>query len=309
MPELFVQSRNAMGTVFAIYLYAQDAQHAEAWFEAAFDEVERLEEALSHYRATSELSRINRLAARQAVTTDPEVFALLETSLVYSRQTGGAFDVTVGPLLRAWGFVGGKGRFPTDDELRVAKENVGFDKVHLDPAARTVRFASPGVELDLGAIGKGYAVDRTVKVLREAGVETALVDAGSSTVYAVNAPPGKNGWTVRVPQPGDRSKTVATVTLRNESLSTSGNYENFFQIDGRRYCHVIDPRQGMPVQGVLQTTLITSDNTASDALSNAMLVLGFEAGRNVLATLPDARGLWISGEPESNPKTNMALER
>src|SRR5205085_6287395 len=110
---------------------------------------------------------------------------------------------------------------------------------------------------------------------------------------------GKNGWTVRVPQPGDRSKTVATVTLRNESLSTSGNYENFFQIDGRRYCHVIDPRQGMPVQGVLQTTLITSDNTASDALSNAMLVLGFEAGRNVLATLPDARGLWISGEPES----------
>jgi thiamine biosynthesis lipoprotein len=115
----------------------------------------------------------------------------------------------------------------------------------------------------------------------------------------MNAPPGKSGWTVRVPQPGDRSKTVAIVTLRNESLSTSGNYENFFQLEGRRYCHVIDPRQGMPVQGVLQTTLITSDNTASDALSNAMFVLGFEAGRNVLATLPDARGLWILGEPES----------
>jgi thiamine biosynthesis lipoprotein len=298
-PELFVESRNAMGTVFTIYLYAQDSQQAEASFEVAFDEVERLEEALSNYRATSELSRINRLAAHQAVTTDPEVFALLEASLAYSHQTGGAFDVTVGPLMRAWGFFRGQGRYPADDELRAARENAGFGKVHLDPAARTVRFARPGVELDLGAIGKGYAVDRTVKVLRDAGVEAALVDAGSSTLYAMNAPPGKNGWTVRVPQPGDRSKTVATVNLRNESLSTSGNYENFFQLDGRRYCHVIDPRQGMPVQGVLQTTLITSDNTASDALSNAMFVLGFEEGKNVLAALSQARGLWILGEPES----------
>src|SRR5438105_1992026 len=140
--ELFVQSRNAMGTIFTIYLYANNGTRAGALFEAAFEEVERLEETLSNYRETSELSRINRLAARQAVTTDPEVFALLEASLAYSRQTGGAFDVTVGPLMRAWGFFRGKGRFPTDDELRAAKENVGFDKVHLYPAARTVRFAS-----------------------------------------------------------------------------------------------------------------------------------------------------------------------
>ncbi len=297
--ELSVQSRNAMGTVFTIYLYARDGGQASASLEAAFEEIERLEEALSDYRATSELSRINRLAERQAVTTDPEVFALLQRSLAYSRRSAGAFDVTVGPLMRAWGFFRGEGRYPTDRELRRARESVGSEKVNLDPAARTVRFAAPGVELDLGAIGKGYAVDRAVKVLREAGVKAALVDAGSSTRYAINAPPGKSGWTVHVPMPADRSQTVSTVTLRNESLSTSGSYEKFFQLDGHRYCHVMDPRNGVPVQGVLQATLIAPDSTTTDALSNAMFVMGPEAGRKLLATVPGARGLWILGEPGS----------
>ncbi len=297
--ELFVQSRNAMGTVFTIYLYAHDGELAGVLFESAFEEIERLEEALSNYRATSELSRINRLAAEQAVTTDPEVFALLQTSLAYSRRSAGAFDVTVGPLMQAWGFFRGEGRYPTDAELERARESVGSEKIYLDRATRTVRFAAPGVELDLGAIGKGYAVDRAVKVLREAGVKAALVDAGSSTLYAMNAPPGKSAWTVHVPRPGDRSQTVSTVALRNESLSTSGSYEQFFQLDGRRYCHVMDPRDGVPVQGVLQATLIAPDGTTTDAFSNAMFVMGPEAGSKLLATVSGARGLWILGEPES----------
>jgi len=297
--ELFVQSRNAMGTIFTIYLYARDGIEAEAALEAAFEEIERVEEAFSNYRASSELSRINRLAAQQAVTTDPEMFALLETAQAHGRRSDGAFDVTVGPLMRAWGFFRGEGRYPTNEELRRARQIVGQDKMQLESARRTVRFAVTGVELDLGAIGKGYAVDRVVKVLSESGVEAALVDAGSSTLYAMNAPPGKNGWTVRVPKPEDRSQTISTVTLRNESLSTSGVYEKFFQLNGRRYCHLMDPRDGIPVHGVLQTTLIASDSTTTDALSNAMFVLGPEAGMKILATVPDARGLWILGEMES----------
>ena len=294
--ELFVRSRNAMGTVFTIYLYAQDGEDAEVSLEAAFEEIERVEEALSNYRASSELSRINRLAAQQEVTTDPEVFALLEAALAHGRRSDGAFDITVGPLMRAWGFFRGDGRYPTSEELRRAAEIVGQDKVQLEAATRTVRFIVPGVELDPGAIGKGYAVDRAVKILTEAGIEAALVNAGSSTLYAMNSPPGKNGWTVRVRNPKDRPQTVATVTLRNESLSTSGVYEKFFQLGGRRYCHVMDPRTGMPVQGVLQTTLIASDSTTTDALSNAMFVMGPQAGMKMLATLPHARGLWLLGE-------------
>jgi thiamine biosynthesis lipoprotein len=173
------------------------------------------------------------------------------------------------------------------------------EKVQINAAARTVHFSAAGVELDLGAIGKGYAVDRVASVLREAGAVAALVDAGSSTLYAMDAPPGKNGWTVRVPNPVDRSQTVSTVTLRNVSLSTSGSYEKFFQLAGRRYCHVMDPREGTPVQGVLQTTLVASDATTSEALSNAMFVMGPEAGKKLLASVPDSWGLWILGEPEA----------
>jgi FAD:protein FMN transferase len=296
---MFVKSRNFMGTVFTLYLYARDEQHAEASCEMAFEEIERLDETLSNYRPSSELSRINRLAAHQAVTTDPEVFALLEAAFDYSRRSNGAFDVTVGPLMRAWGFFRGEGRYPNYEEVQLARENVGFEKVHLDRATRTVRFAAPGVELDLGAIGKGYAVDRAVITLREAGIDAALVDAGSSTVYAMDAPPGKDGWTLRVPEPQDHSQTVSTVMLRNESLSTSGSYEKFFQLGNEKYCHLMDPREGRPVQGVLQTTLIASDSTTTDALSNAMFVMGAPAGTELITNVTGARGIWILDEPES----------
>src|SRR5260370_2128637 len=167
--KLFVESRPAMGTTFTIYLYAPDAAAAEANFEAAFDEIERMEEALSNYRPSSELSRINRLAASENVTTDPEVFGLLRTSLEYGRRTEGAFDITVGPLMRAWGFFRGEGHYPSPDELARARGSVGWQNVVLDPARRTVHFLKPGVELDPGGVGRGYAVDRVIDLLREAG--------------------------------------------------------------------------------------------------------------------------------------------
>jgi thiamine biosynthesis lipoprotein len=304
---LVVDSRIAMGTRFTMYLYANETQ-ARALFETAFEEVERLEETLSNYRETSELSRINRLAAQQPVTTDPEVFSLLEACLDYSRRTSGAFDVTVGPLMRAWGFFRGQGLYPTDEELRRAQESVGCRHVHLDPATRAVRFDTPGVELDLGAIGKGYAVDRVVKLLREADVEAALIDAGSSTLHAINAPPGKNGWIVHVPKPGEREQITSSVTLCNQSLSTSGSYEKFFELEGKRYSHVMDPRQGAPVQGVLQTTLVACDSTTTDALSNAMFVMGAEAGKKLLATVPHSQGLWIVDAPGSEHRVEWQWE-
>src|SRR2546423_11201497 len=145
--ELFVRSHPGMGTTFTIYLYATNETQASAAFEAAFEEVERLEETLSNYRDSSELSRINRLAAREAVTTDPEVFGLLETSLEYSKKTGGAFDITIGPLMKAWGFFRASGHYPSKAELETAKAKVGWQNVHLNAANRTVHFTRNGVEL------------------------------------------------------------------------------------------------------------------------------------------------------------------
>jgi len=297
--ELFVRSKPAMGSVFTIYLYARDEAQASAAFEAAFDEVERLEEALSNYRDSSELSRINRLAGTQPVTTDPEVFGLLQTSLDYSKKTGGAFDITVGPLMKAWGFFRASGHYPSQAELENARAKIGWQNVQLDPPNRTVHFAKPGMELDLGAIGKGYTVDQMVNVLREAGIQSALVDAGSSTLYALGAPPDKNGWVVRVPRPAHRDQIVSTVLLRDASLSTSGSYEKFFRLNGRVYCHILNPHTGSPVEGMLQTSVIARDGTTTDALSTSMFVLGPHAGKALLSSVPGAAGLWITGETAS----------
>jgi thiamine biosynthesis lipoprotein len=293
--KLYSQSQQAMGTVFTIYLYAGNEEQAEALFETAFEEIQRIDRTLSNYSPESELSRINRLAGRETVTTDPEVFALLRICLEYSKRSGGTFDITVGPLMRAWGFFRGQGHYPAPWQLDKSREKVGWEKVQLDASARTIHFAVDGMELDLGGIGKGYAVDRVIEVLRNAGVKTAMVDAGSSTMYALGAPPGKKGWLVRVPKPGDRSQTISTVLLRDESLSTSGSYEKFFQLNGRTYCHIMDPRTGAPVEGMLQATVIAADGTTTEALSKPMFVMGTDEGAKFLAGIPRVAGLWVTG--------------
>jgi thiamine biosynthesis lipoprotein len=201
-------------------------EQADALFGAAFEEIDQLDRTLSNYKPDSELSRINRLAGREAVTTDPEMFSLLQSCLEYSKRSGGTLDITVGPPMRAWGFFRGQGRYPAPWQLDRARGKVGSQKVQLDTGARTIHFAVDGMELDLGGIGKGYAVDSVIRQLRTAGVKAAMVDAGSSTIYALGAPPGEKGWLVRVPKPGDRSQTISTVLLRDESLSTSGATRN-----------------------------------------------------------------------------------
>lgn len=292
--SLFSEARPAMGTTFEIYLYAPDAARAAALFEAAFEEIERVEAALSNYRASSELSRINARAGAGPVVTDPEVFALLERALAFSRLSGGAFDITVGRLMKAWGFFRGAGRYPSDEELQRALAETGWRRVRLDARARTVRFLSPGLELDPGGIGKGYALDRVAELLRGAGVTAALINSGSSSIYALGAPPGKAGWTVRVPDPLERALTLSTVVLKDSSLSTSGSYEKFFRLGGRVYCHIMDPRTGRPVRGVLQATVIAPLGADSDALSTAVFVLGPARAPRLLGRVRGAAGLVVT---------------
>ena len=298
--QMFSQARPAMGTTFTIFVYAANQEQASEYFEIAFDEIERVEEALSDYRPTSELSRINRLAANETVTTDPEVFKFLQTSMDFSQKSDGAFDITVGPLMRAWGFFRGRGHYPTAEELSAARKSTGWEHVHLDSQKRTVHFDMRGMSLDPGGIGKGYVVERVVNLLREAGVKTALIDAGSSTIYAMGAPPGKSGWTIQVPRPGDRAHSISTVVLRDTSLSTSGNYEKFFTLNGQIYCHIMDPRTGEPVRGALQTTVITPKATDSDALSLIMFVMGPEKSEKLLGEIPGTSGMWVMGEPQKS---------
>jgi thiamine biosynthesis lipoprotein len=273
----YEQSLDAMGTTFVVAAYGDDRNRLSAGVEASFEEVRRLDRMLSNYRPNSEWSEVNRFAAERPVKVPEELFQLLTACQEYSRQSGGTFDITVGPLMKVWGFYKGSGRLPHRAEIRGALTRVGYEKVVLDPAALTVRFSRPGVELDPGGIGKGYAVDRMVGILKEAGITRALISAGTSTIYALGAPPDDpDGWPVSIRHPKDESKPAFEVRLRNESMSTSGNYEKFFWADGRMYSHIMDPRTGYPAEGVLAVSVIAPKALDSEAWTKPFYIRGRE---------------------------------
>ena len=293
-----------MGGGVSIALYADSPARAGELFDAAFDEIERVEANLSSYRDTSEVMRLNRRAGHEAVTTDPETFALLERAREYSARSAGAFDITVGSLLTAWGFFRGEGRLPAAGELEEARRQSGWRELHLDDGARTVRFGRAGLKLDFGAIGKGYALDRAAAVLTDHGVVSALLGAGPSTWVAVGAPRNAPGWSIRVPHPVDRGTVISSIELRDAALSTSGSYEKFFELDGAVYCHIIDPRSGHPVSGMLQVTVVAASGETSDVLSTAAFVTGWPAAESLLAGERARAALIVTGDDRQHETFN-----
>lgn len=265
----------AMGGIYSIVVYGPDRTKLEAAVNSAFEEIQRLDQLLSNYKPTSEWSEVNRDAPRRPVPVSSELYRLLEACAEYSRRSEGAFDITVGPLMKVWGFYKGSGRLPHRAEVRTGLASVGMAHVALDPAARTVRFTRPGVEMDPGGIGKGYAVDRVVEILRQGGIASAFVSAATSTVYGLGAPPSDaRGWEVRIVHPKDRNLTVQTLHLKDESMSTSGNYEKFFVAGGRMYSHIMDPRTGYPAEGMLQVSVVAPRALDSEAWTKPIYING-----------------------------------
>ena len=279
----YESSAYAMGSTYTIAAYGEDRGQLSAGVEAAFNEVRRIDQMLSNYMAASELSEVNRDAYDHPVLASPEFFRLAEKCQEYSRQSEGAFDWTVGPLMHVWGFFRDSGRLPGKDEIQEALKTVGYQHVHLDPAERTVRFDLEGVELDPGGIGKGYAVDRMVAVLRESGVERALVSAAGSSIYGLGTPPDEpRGWRIRIRDPKSEEVTVAEVYLKDTSLSTSGSYEKFFEVEGKRYSHLMDPRTGFPARGMLSVSVLAPQTLDSEAWTKPVFINASEWTRTHL---------------------------
>lgn len=266
-------ARPAMATTFEICIPFGTPDAATA-ADAAFDLIDRLEDQLTVYRKHSEISRLNRLAAVSPVVVEPRLFALLQLAQWLAGETGGAFDVTAGPLVRAWGFFRRQGRVPDDAELADAFARVGFHQVELNADDRTVHFRRRGVEINLGSIGKGYALDRAAELLRrDWGIGSALLHAGGSSVVAVGHPPGGEAWAVTVRHPWDGS-AVATVYLRDQGLATSAATFQHFAYNQRKLGHLIDPRTGRPAEGTASATAVAPTAAEADALSTAFYVLG-----------------------------------
>jgi thiamine biosynthesis lipoprotein len=269
------KSADAMGSTYSIALYGYDRVKMEAAADAAFDEVRRLDELLSNYQPGSQWSEVNRNAGFGPVKVSPELFQLLSACLEYSRESEGAFDITVGPLMKVWGFYKGSGHLPHKPEIAAALAKVGYRHILLDRAAQTVRFDRPGVELDPGGVGKGYAVDRMVEVLRQNGVQIALVAGSGSSIYGMGAPPDEpRGWPVKIKDPWDNRQTLAEVWLKDNSLSTSGSYEKFFRAEGKIYAHIMDPRTGYPAQGSVSVSVVAPRTVDSEVWAKPYFING-----------------------------------
>lgn len=279
--ELIHRSQPLLGTFVTISAWGADPARVQSAISAAFAEVRRADALMSIHRVDSELSRINSLAATQAVQASPELFDVLQLAQDVAAKTEGSFDVTIRPLADLWGFIWKEHRLPTEQELEAVLPRVNFRLVELETGNRTVRFRQVGVSIDLGGIGKGVAVDMAITKLRELGITNAMVKAGGD-LRVMGVPPGEDFWTVQLEDPRKQGSRVS-IPLRDAALSTSGNYENFFEVAGRRYSHILDPRTGLPVQGIAACTVIAPTCVESDAWATACFVYGASRSLEQLA--------------------------
>jgi thiamine biosynthesis lipoprotein len=297
-------------------ILADDADPARlrAAGEEALDEITRVEEQLSAFRPGSDLWEANRHAAERPVCVSPATFAFLQRAADLCAATGGAFDPTVGPLLACWGLAGdAEGAVPSAEQIEAARALVGMTvNVRLDPDAFTICFARPGVRLDPGALGKGWALERALDLLREAGVKNALLHGGTSTIGALgSSAPGVPGWTVAVQHPTRAEAHLATVRLGDgQALSVSAVHGKSFWAQGRRFGHVLDPRTGQPVQNNVLAAVIACSPTDTDALSTALLVLGEGGLHDLEAAVGPNASLLVAAEappPAANTTNTPAL--
>jgi thiamine biosynthesis lipoprotein len=265
---------------------------------AALDLVDSLESQLTVYRDDSEISRLNRSAHEEPIEVEARLFDLLRRAAGIQLETGGAYDVTSGPLSKIWGFYRRQGRVPSELEIQQALEQVGMQHVEFDATRQTLEFGRPGVELNLGSIGKGYALDRIAELLREAGIDDFLLHGGNSSVLArgtaASNSDGIPGWWVGVRHPLRPDKRLGQFRLCNRALGTSGSGTQFFVHEGRRLGHILDPRTGRPAEGMLSTTVAAATGADADALATALYVLGPEAAIEYCRRHPEISAVIMS---------------
>jgi thiamine biosynthesis lipoprotein len=266
-----------MGTLFRILVYAPDEAKARMASKQAFARVSALNAIMSDYLSTSELMQLCAKAGGEPVTVSDELFFVLSRAQEVSRRSDGAFDVTVGPVVRLWRRSRKTQRLPDAEKLKAARALVGYKNVILDEKARTVKLLKPGMQLDLGGIAKGYAADEALKVLAKHGLTRALVAAGGD-VAVRDAPPGKPGWTIEIAAVDPKKEEARRMVLANAAVSTSGDAEQFVEIDGKRYSHIVDPRTGVGLIGRMSAAVVAPNGITADSLTKVVAVLGPKKG-------------------------------
>lgn len=293
--KMFKQTRLIMGTFAEVSVYSDDEKTAGKAIEEALDEMERMDRIMSNYKNDSELSQLNKKAAKSPVPCQKELLDVIEQSQYYSELSSGAFDVTIAPIVALWGFFNGKEHIPSNKEIEkllpaVSYKNVIINKSNDPQKTSTVFFKNTRTQIDLGAIGKGYAVDKALGIIKKSDIGNACINLGGN-IYVLGIPVGKNAWKIGIQHPRDKNEILGYLELKDEATATSGDYERFFEINGKRYSHIIDPRTGRPVNGTIAVTIVAPTGTEVDALSTSVFVLGPEKGLKLIKNIPDAHAM------------------
>jgi thiamine biosynthesis lipoprotein len=282
--------RYVMGTMVEVVVYAEAKESGERAVEKAMNEIVRLDRVLSSFKPDSDLSTLNRDGGHGFVRVDPSLYDIVTQSVSWSRRTGGRFDVTIAPLMRTWTQAFETGLPPTAAQIEAARRCVGTEQIETAPPDR-IRFRSACLEIDLGGIGKGYAVDRALEVLKAEGIDRALINAGGSSIGAIGTPPGKAGWPVRLGAPvGGRD----VLLLRDASMSTSQQRSRSFARGAGSFGEIFDPRTGAPIAERNAVTVVTASGTAAEALTKALLMVAPTEAPTLLDAIPDVSAIWMS---------------
>jgi thiamine biosynthesis lipoprotein len=295
----YSRESTAMDTYMSVTIYDPgiEPQRADALIDSAFNEIRRIEKVMTDYADTSEVGIVNRSAGKDTVVVSAELGSLLHTSISYSEQSGGAFDVTVGPLVKAWDFLSSEPEIPSRSKIRVLRQLVGYKKLGL--GNNTLFLSERGMRIDLGAIAKGYAVDKALDVLKRNGVQNVIVDLGGNLgvwwkgTHAFDSPVAE----ILIRHPRKEGKFFGSLNVGTCGVSTSGDYQRYFMKDGVRYHHILDPATGYPARDVVSVTIIAEDATAADALSTLVFVLGRTKGMDFITHNKGIEGVivWEEG--------------
>ena len=291
-----------MGTVFEIAAYADSREQASAAIDKAFEEIVQMDDLMSNYKRESALSRLNRSAHFQAQKVPPDLYRAIEQAVQFSKLSGGKFDITVAPLVNLWKAALSGDSMPSLTQRQQVEDCIGYQKIELTPPDQ-VTFRSSCMQVDLGAIGKGYAVDRAGDILQASGIRNALINSGGSSILAMGSPPGQPGWLVHLADPSH--KIDPYVMLKDQSVSTSEQTASSL-LGPESAGHIIDPTTGRPVDSQFAVSVITSSGTPSDGLSTTLLLLGPKAGKPVVEGMNNVSAIWLSPKAEVETVTNGA---
>jgi thiamine biosynthesis lipoprotein len=291
--------RTVMGTRARIIVIADSKRAGDSAIEKGFAKFEKTENLMSYYRSNSEISRINRDAFKEAVKVTADTFYVIKRSVEFSELTKGAFDITVGPLMDLWRSASDTNSAPTDRQLEQVRAKVGYKKIILDESKLSVRFSVEGMKLDLGGIAKGYAVDKAMEEIIQSGCYGAMVDLGGNIRCFGTDIKGKDRLIgIQNPDLDSPDQILLTLKLADQAAATSGNYRQFFQIDGGRHSHILNPATGESIEELSSVTIITQQATDADALSTAVTVMGAKKGLELIEKIPYTECILITAAPE-----------